>query len=142
MKRFSRRSGMTTLSEINVTPLLDLAFVLLIIFIITTPLIENSMDLIVPTSAVTQDGEERREPVIVEVNAQGEFRVDGKVVASGDLEGLFQTMSRNQPDLGVVVRAHRDLPVQILVDIMDALKRARITRVGVLTQAPEWADAP
>ena len=47
MKRYSNRSNFSTLSEINVTPLLDLAFVLLIIFMITTPLLENSVNLIV-----------------------------------------------------------------------------------------------
>ena len=50
MRRYSDKQALSTLSEINVTPLLDLAFVLLIIFMITTPLLENSMDLIVPTS--------------------------------------------------------------------------------------------
>ena len=50
MKRYSNRSNFSTLSEINVTPLLDLAFVLLIIFMITTPLLENSMNLVIPSS--------------------------------------------------------------------------------------------
>ena len=51
MRRFSDRHTLHTLTEINVTPLLDLAFVLLIIFIITTPLMENSVSLVVPTSS-------------------------------------------------------------------------------------------
>src|SRR6266436_232590 len=51
MKRYSNRSNFSTLSEINVTPLLDLAFVLLIIFMITTPLLENSMNLVIPSSS-------------------------------------------------------------------------------------------
>ena len=50
MRRYSQRQSLSTLSEINITPLLDLAFVLLIIFIITTPLMENSVNLVVPTS--------------------------------------------------------------------------------------------
>ena len=48
MRRYSQRTTLSTLSEINVTPLLDLAFVLLIIFIITTPLLENSVNLSIP----------------------------------------------------------------------------------------------
>jgi biopolymer transport protein ExbD len=51
MKRYSNRSNFSTLSEINVTPLLDLAFVLLIIFMITTPLLENSMNMVIPSSS-------------------------------------------------------------------------------------------
>ena len=50
MRRFSDRQKPATLSELNVTPMLDLAFVLLIIFMITTPLMENSVDLVIPSS--------------------------------------------------------------------------------------------
>jgi len=53
MRRYSSRTSLSTLSEINITPLLDLAFVLLIIFMITTPLLENSKTLIIPSSATT-----------------------------------------------------------------------------------------
>src|SRR5438874_3419863 len=53
MRRYSQRNSLTTLSEINITPLLDLAFVLLIIFMITTPLLENSMNLVIPSSGAT-----------------------------------------------------------------------------------------
>ena len=51
MRRYSQRQALSTLSEINITPLLDLAFVLLIIFMITTPLLENSVNLIIPSSS-------------------------------------------------------------------------------------------
>ena len=54
MRRFSDRHALQTLSELNVTPLLDLAFVLLIIFMITTPLMDNSVDLIVPSSEAAE----------------------------------------------------------------------------------------
>ena len=50
MRRYSQRNSLSTLSEINITPLLDLAFVLLIIFMITTPLLENSVNLVIPSS--------------------------------------------------------------------------------------------
>ena len=50
MRRYSQRHSLSTLSEINITPLLDLAFVLLIIFMITTPLLENSLNLVIPSS--------------------------------------------------------------------------------------------
>ena len=50
MRRYSQRQNLSTLSEINITPLLDLAFVLLIIFMITTPLLESSMNLVIPSS--------------------------------------------------------------------------------------------
>ncbi len=58
MKRFSDRHQLTTLSELNVTPLLDLAFVLLIIFMITTPLMENSSSLVLPTNKAAEGAPE------------------------------------------------------------------------------------
>jgi len=54
MRRYSSKQGLQSLTELNVTPLLDLAFVLLIIFMITTPLIENGLDLVVPTSSTAK----------------------------------------------------------------------------------------
>ena len=60
MRRFSQRTHLVTLNEINITPLLDLAFVLLIIFVITTPLLENGMNLKVPKSDARPD---RHRPV-------------------------------------------------------------------------------
>ena len=56
MRRYSQRNNLSTLSEINITPLLDLAFVLLIIFIITTPLLENSVNLSIPSSGAANAG--------------------------------------------------------------------------------------
>src|SRR6184192_3092681 len=53
MRRYSQRQSLSTLSEINITPLLDLAFVLLIIFMITTPLLESSVNLVIPSSGAT-----------------------------------------------------------------------------------------
>jgi biopolymer transport protein ExbD len=137
MKRYSQRDGMSTLTEINVTPLLDLAFVLLIIFIITTPLLENSVDLIVPTSSADRKPTDPAANIVLEVNAQREFLIDGLLLPPGGLRAELQRLAASRPTAGVVVRTHRDLPVQVLVDIMDELKAARITKVGVLTQPPE-----
>ena len=55
MRRFSQRNSLVTLSDINITPLLDLAFVLLIIFVITTPLLEQGLSLKLPTGDVKDD---------------------------------------------------------------------------------------
>jgi len=55
MRRYSQKDQFSTLSEINITPLLDLAFVLLIIFIITTPLMDKSSDLVIPSSVASKD---------------------------------------------------------------------------------------
>jgi len=72
MKRFSQRSHLVTLNEINITPLLDLAFVLLIIFVITTPLLEKGLDLKLPVDRNASDHPpDPRNVRTVEISAQG-----------------------------------------------------------------------
>ncbi len=132
---------MTTLTEINVTPLLDLAFVLLIIFIITTPLLENTAELIIPTSRATGEAAAKARTAVLTVNAMLQLTLDGQPVAKTALPGILAEQSAADPTFGVVIRAHRALPVQELVEIMDMLKLARITRVGVVTQEPGGAES-
>ena len=74
MRRFSQRNALVTLSEINITPLLDLAFVLLIIFVITTPLLEKGLELHLPKVDGQTDTQVRKEDVrTVEINPQGYY---------------------------------------------------------------------
>jgi len=83
MRRFSQRSYLVTLSEINITPLLDLAFVLLIIFIITTPLLEQGLELKLPQGG-TPDRPLRKEDFrTVEISARGYYLVDGRRLTLG-----------------------------------------------------------
>jgi biopolymer transport protein ExbD len=134
MRRFSDRNALHTLSELNVTPLLDLAFVLLIIFMITTPLLENSMDLIVPTSATARTEINPSSVQTVSVDRNGVLKLNEQVLTSEDLEGRLVQLRRDTPGLAVVVRPHKELPVQDFVRVMDLLHKAGITKVGVMTR--------
>jgi biopolymer transport protein ExbD len=71
MRRFSQRSALVTLSEINITPLLDLAFVLLIIFVITTPLLEQSIPLKLAQGGQPNDKIEKKDVRVVEIDPRG-----------------------------------------------------------------------
>jgi biopolymer transport protein ExbD len=134
MRRFSDRNALHTLSELNVTPLLDLAFVLLIIFMITTPLLENSMDLIVPTSASARTEINPATVQTVSVDRNGVLKLNEQVLTPEDLEGRLKQLRRDTPGLAVVVRPHKELPVQDFVRVMDLLHKAGITKVGVMTR--------
>src|SRR5260221_11893164 len=77
MRRFSQRNSLVTLSDINITPLLDLAFVLLIIFVITTPLLEKGLDLQLPSISGQTDKQVRKTDIrTVEVNPRGQYGLD------------------------------------------------------------------
>jgi biopolymer transport protein ExbD len=134
MRRYSNRTSFTTLSEINVTPLLDLAFVLLIIFMITTPLMENSKSLILPSSDTTNAPVNPSAVQILSMDKNEVIRLNEVVVDPEMLESRLADMKAADPNVAVVIRPDRSLPVQKLVSLMDALQRAGITKVGIATQ--------
>ncbi|MDQ3624262.1 MAG: biopolymer transporter ExbD [Verrucomicrobiota bacterium] len=136
MRRFSDRHGLTTLSELNVTPLLDLAFVLLIIFMITTPLMDNSVELVVPSSEAARDAVEPSAVQTVSINRDEVLELNGKPTTVAQLEADLTAIKQGQADVAVMIRAHKELPVQRLIDLMDAVRRANISTVGVVT-APD-----
>jgi len=135
MRRYSQRNSLTTLSEINVTPLLDLAFVLLIIFMITTPLLENSMNLVIPSSGATTPPITLSQVQTISIDRTETIRFNNQVVDPETLSARLLELKRTNPDVAVVIRPDRELPVQKLVSLMDVLQRAQITKVGIATRA-------
>ena len=134
MRRYSNRTSLSTLSEINITPLLDLAFVLLIIFMITTPLLENSKTLIIPSSATTNAPINAAAVQTLSMDRNEVVRLNEQVVDPATLESRLAALKEADPNVAIVIRPDRTLPVQKLVSLMDALQRADITKVGIATQ--------
>ena len=137
MRRYSQRNNLSSLSEINITPLLDLAFVLLIIFMITTPLLENSMSLVIPSSAATSPQINSSQVQTISIDRSETIKLNNQIVDSAALTAQLAELKRARPDLAVVIRPDRDLPVQKLVNLMDVLQRAEITKVGIATKVDE-----
>ena len=135
MRRYSQRHGLSTLSEINITPLLDLAFVLLIIFMITTPLLENSVNLVIPSSGAANAPVNPAQVQTVSIDRQEVIRFNNEPVDAQTLVARLTELKRANPDVAVVIRPDRDLPVQKLIALMDALQHAQITKVGIATKA-------
>ena len=139
MRRYSSRQSLQTLSEINVTPLLDLAFVLLIIFMITTPLIENSIDLVVPSSSTAKTSVNPSDVFTISMDKNDVMKLNNEVVTAADLETRLASLHAENPLTAVVVRPDRDLAVQKFVSVMDILQRTGITKVGVMTHPEQPA---
>jgi len=134
MRRFSKHSALHTLSDLNVTPLLDLAFVLLIIFMITTPLLENSIDLVVPTSSTARHEVNPSQVQTISIDRNDVMKLNQDVITTPQLLLALKQLKTSQPNVAVVVRPHRDLPIQKFIAIMDLLQQAGIAKVGVMTQ--------
>lgn len=137
VRRFSQRQGLATLSEINVTPMLDLCFVLLVIFMITTPLLESSTDLALPTGASSSRPLDPDKLQTVSIDQNEAVKLNGDLVTLEALTGRLEALRRETPDAAVVIRPHKDLSVQKLVAVMDCLQRAQISKVGIVTQQAE-----
>src|ERR687890_1616532 len=104
MRRYSQRQSLSTLSEINITPLLDLAFVLLIIFMITTPLLENSMNLIIPSSGAANAPVKTGQVQTISIDRQETIKINDKIVPGTDLVARLTELKRATPEVAIVIR--------------------------------------
>jgi biopolymer transport protein ExbD len=135
MRRFSQRSYLVTLSEINITPLLDLAFVLLIIFVITTPLLEQSINLKLPKGMGQPDKKiDQRNVRTVEVSTTGVYVLDKQRMSLGQLTARLAGESRSNPNLIVYIRADQDGPYKNVAALIDGCQRSGITRYSLRTE--------
>jgi biopolymer transport protein ExbD len=116
--------------------LLDLAFVLLIIFIITTPLMDKSTGIVLPSSKAAADAVNPALVQTVSLSKDDQVALNSQPVSLDQLASMLSAKYSSQPGLSVVVRSHRDLSVQKLVDVLDAIRRAGVTKVGVVTNPP------
>src|SRR6266496_1184960 len=124
MRRYSQRQNLSTLSEINITPLLDLAFVLLIIFMITTPLLESSMNLVIPSSGATNPPIKSGQVQIVSIDRSETIRFNNQVIDLKALTARVRELKQTNKNVFVVIRPFGDLRVKKLLALMDALRKA------------------
>ena len=137
MRRFSQRSHLVTLNEINITPLLDLAFVLLIIFIITTPLLEQGLQLQLPAGGKPDRPLERSDIQTVEVSNQETYMLNGTRMGLDQIETALVKTSQQNPKMVVYIRADEDGPYKLVAGILHRCERNGITRVSLRTDAIE-----
>lgn len=126
------------LAEINVVPLVDVVLVLLIIFMITAPLMLRGIDIELPKSSVNTIKPEER--VVVTVARDRAVYLDKERVARVLLDDKLAKLARAKPDVTLYLRADRDVPYGAVVEVMDAVKRAGIDRLGMVTQPVAGAE--
>jgi biopolymer transport protein ExbD len=136
MRRFSQRSALVTLSEINITPLLDLAFVLLIIFVITTPLLEQSLPLKLAQGGQPNEKIEKRDVRVVEIDPRGIYYLGGQRISLDQLEANLVRDFHNDPKLVIRVRADKDGRNEQTFAVIDRCRKNGITRIDLQTAPP------
>ena len=134
MRRFSQRHSLVTLSEINITPLLDLAFVLLIIFVITTPLLEQGLNLRLPAGDTPDNRKVDKSDIrVIEISPQGQYMFGGKYMSVDQLAAIIISDFRRNPRLMVDVRADENVPYKHVMAIVDRLANAGIEQYSLRT---------
>ena len=123
-----------TLSEINITPLLDLAFVLLIIFVITTPLLEQSINMKLPRGGQPDKFLNKRDIRTVEVSVTGVYALDKQRMNLDQLITRLASDFHINPNVVVYIRADQEGPYKNVAAVIDGCQRNGITRYSLRTE--------
>jgi biopolymer transport protein ExbD len=123
MRRHYQKTALVTLSDINITPLLDLAFVLLIIFMITTPLMEQGLRLELPKSQVTDASPEKNDLKMVEVDPSGNYFLETQPVSLSTLQEALAAAFEQNPDLVLVIRGDLGATWGNIYAVLDGAKK-------------------
>ena len=121
------------LAELNITPLLDLAFVLLVIFIITTTPIVNDLDVDLP-SAASRPKDPKSKVNYVTIESSGKLFLNKEEVTLANLQEKMVGLRLEDPDLNVVIRGSSKTKYQNIVSVMDALQQANVGKVNLATE--------
>jgi biopolymer transport protein ExbD len=125
---------MVTLSEINITPLLDLAFVLLIIFVITTPLLEQSITLRLPRGGQPEKQIDKKNIRTVEISNTGVYALDKQRMNLAQMISQLAGEFRSNPNLIVYIRADKDSRLDYTAQLLDGCQKNGITRYSIRTE--------
>ena len=133
MKKYSKGQH-SSLNELNITPLLDLAFVLLVIFIITTPQLSNDLEMNLPSPKKEKPPSPPPKINRIVVDTSGRIRLNDQVIELPVLKQTLVSLKAADPETTVVVRGAADVDYQRVISVLDALQQADITKVGLATE--------
>lgn len=128
------QGGRRRISEINVTPFVDVMLVLLVIFIATAPLMQQGMNINLPETN-TQALRVKEAPLILSVDQEGRYFLGRKEVAGEELEKRLQALFESRGSTELFLRADRKAPYGVVVQAMAAARRAGSDQLGIVTEA-------
>jgi len=133
-RTFRRKQSLAALNEINVTPLIDLAFALLIIFMITTPLLEQTIPLRLPVETAAERPPQREDFQSISIDAAGQLYWGEEAVEATRLNTLLAALAERPSPPVVSIRADAGLPYQEVIDVLDLVKQNGLTRISLDTR--------
>ena len=139
--RLERTPGPQPMSEINMTPLIDVMLVLVVIFILTAPLLVSAVKVDLP-KAEGAKALDAPKFVALTVDKAGQVYVDNKVLVAEALVAVLQGVAQKNPEAEVQLRADASVPYGRVVEVMGVAQKAGLSRIGFVTDAPAIATAP
>ena len=121
------------MSEINVTPLVDVMLVLLIIFMVTAPMMTQGLDVNLPQTTA-KSIKTQEDPLFMTINKKGEIFLEEHMIRLEDLEEKVKSIFKYRRDKELLLRADRDIPYGVVIKVIAAVKRAGIDKLGMVTE--------
>ncbi|MFT6862678.1 MAG: biopolymer transport protein ExbD [Akkermansiaceae bacterium] len=131
--RRNRRTPAETTSEINLSPLIDVVFLLLIFFIVTTVFVdETGVEVSKPRAASSQDLD--KQAILIAVTAEGRVWQGGQEIGPDGVQAVVSALLEQDEDTPVIIRADNDAPTKFTVRVIDGAKLAGATSVSLATE--------
>ncbi|HYM08556.1 MAG TPA: biopolymer transporter ExbD [Terriglobales bacterium] len=122
----------TSLSDINITPLVDVVLVLLIIFMVTAPVLQSGIEVNVPRTRTVKEITEER--LVISINKQQRVFLGNDAININEIGARLKQKIRDPQHQSIFVRADEDVPFGAFATVMDAVKSSGITNVSIVTQ--------
>ena len=129
-----RRHRASDEAEINITPMLDIVFIILIFFIVTTSFVkEKGLEVSRPSSSPPKEIKKSKGPIVVKIDANGNITMKGRMLESKAVEANLEREKAEKPDSPLIIAAHPDAETDALVTILDAAEAVGVGSVSVAT---------
>ncbi|MDM7933532.1 protein TolR [Tabrizicola sp.] len=134
-RRGRRKGRAAAMSEINVTPFVDVMLVLLIIFMVAAPMLTVGVPVELPKTAATALPTEQEEPLTVTITAEGRIAIQTTEVADGEMIPKLQAIAAERVSKKVFLRADGSIPYERVAQVMGALNAGGFNEIGLVTDA-------
>ncbi|MCX5845062.1 MAG: biopolymer transporter ExbD [Deltaproteobacteria bacterium] len=131
-----RNNESKLLADINVTPLVDVVLVLLIIFMVTAPMLQMGIDVNLPR-VKSKSIDVTEEKLVLTINSEKEIFINKNKISVPDLGVKLESIFSNRIDREIFMRADKNVPYGFVVEVMSAVRKAGVDKLGMITESPE-----